>query len=430
LRRYQQATFHTPATHRQSLVPQRAALIPFVLLALLLSGCDLSFGRSAAATPEPFTPPTYEPGFATPAPRADETPLRNAPVAPNTTAAVAAAPVAPAATSPWVYTGEIEPEDEITIVTEVGGHILRADVEIGDRVTAGQPLFQIESATLEAQRAQALAALQAAQAQVELLNTPAKETDIEAARSAVAAADAAYKRALEGPTPEDLIMAESQLRQAEAALLRAQAAYDLVSWNPLIAALPESQQLQQATLALEAAQAQYDKLVKGATADVIAGAYAQLASAQAQLRRLEDGAQDAQIQAAEAQVRQAETALYLAQLQLDKAIVRAPVNGIIAQVHLTVGSMALPGSPAARLLSPEVKIVIPVEESRMAQVSVGQPARIRVNAFPDRIFEGTVAIIAPQLDPATRTVRVTVRPSGDAHLLTPGMFAAVELLQP
>lgn len=434
MRGFLHAPHHTTtARHKQS-GPRRPAVILIIpLLALLLSGCDLSFGRGPAATPEPFAPPTYEPGFATPAPtEADRAtaaqPAAAQPAAASTTAQ-AAAPAASAA-GPWVYTGEIEPEDEITIVTEVGGHILLADVEVGDRVSPGQILFQIESAMLEAQRAQALAALQAAQAQVELLNTPAKETDIEAARSAVAAADAAYKRALEGPTPEDLIMAESQLRQAEAAVLRAQAAYDLVSWNPLIAALPESQQLQQATLALEAAQAQYDKLVKGATADVIAGAYAQLASAQAQLRRLEDGAEDAQIQAAEAQVRQAETGLYLAQLQLDKATVRAPVNGIVAQVHLTVGSMALPGSPAVRLLSPAVKIVIPVEESRMAQLSLGQPARIRVNAFPDRIFEGIVAIIAPQLDPSTRTVRVTVRPTGDAQVLTPGMFATVEMLQP
>ena len=89
-------------------------------------------------------------------------------------------------------------------------------------------------------------------------------------------------------------MAQSQLFQAEAAVRRAQAAYDQVSWNPLIAALPESLQLQQATLALESAQAQYDKLVKGATEDVIAGAYAQLASARAQLQRLEDGPEEAQ----------------------------------------------------------------------------------------------------------------------------------------
>jgi HlyD family secretion protein len=329
----------------------------------------------------------------------------------------------------WIYTGEIEPEEEVTIVAEVGGRVLEMNVKEGDRVTAGEVLMRVDSTTLEAQRAQALAGLQAAQSQVELLQVQATETDIEAARAGVAAAEAGYQRALDGPTDEDLTMAQSQLFQAEAAVRRAQAAYDQVSWNPLIAALPESLQLQQATLAMEAAQAQYDKLVKGATEDVIAGAYAQLAAARAQLQRLEDGPQEAQIEAAQAQVRQAETALYLAQLQLDKAIVRAPVDGIVAQTNLAVGAMALPGSPALRLFSPTVKIVIPVEESRMAQLQIGQLAHIQVNAYPGQIFEGTLTAIAPQLDAATRTVRVTVQPTGDVTELTPGMFATVELIQ-
>ena len=50
--------------------------------------------------------------------------------------------------------------------------------------------------------------------------------------------------------------------------------------------IPYRLQLQQATLALEAAQAQYDKVLKGSTADVTAGAYAQLVNARAQLDRL------------------------------------------------------------------------------------------------------------------------------------------------
>ena len=65
----------------------------------------------------------------------------------------------------------------------------------------------------------------------------------------------------------------------------------------------------------------------------------------------------------------------------------------------------------------------------MAQLQIGQPARIQVNAYPGQIFEGTLTAIAPQLDPATRTVRVTVQPNGDATQLTPGMFATVELVQ-
>ncbi len=414
--------------------PVRTTL-SFILLSVVtifLSSC--SFGTSVS-TPEPFNAPAYEPGETSttqvPA-QQSESGSTSAPsndvVAQTASQPSADQPAPSIATGQWIYTGEIEPEDVVTIVTEVGGRVLELNVKEGDRLSAGQLILRVDNSTLEAQRAQALAGLQAAQSQVDLLKIEPNEADIEAARAGVAAAEAAYQRALDGPTAEDLTMAQSQLFQAEAAVRRAQAAYDQVKWNPLIAALPESLQLQQATLTLESAQAQYDKLVKGSSEDIIAGAYAQLASARAQLQRLEGGPEDAQVQAAEAQVRQAESALYLSQLQLDKANVRAPIDGIVSQVNLAVGAMALPGSPALRLLSPTVKIVIPVEENRMAQLRIGQPAHIQVNAYPGQIFNGTLVAIAPQLDPATRTVRVTVQPTGDATQLSPGMFATVELL--
>jgi multidrug resistance efflux pump len=328
------------------------------------------------------------------------------------------------------YTAEVVPVDQVPIVPEAAGQVIQFDLEVGDLVSQGDLLLSIDSSTYEAQRAQALAALQAAQAQLDLLLDGAKEQDIEAARAAVTAADEAYKRALEGPTEEDLIMAEAQLRQAEAAVKRAQAAYDQVSWNPLIAALPESVQLESATLQLESAQAQYEKLTKGSTEDVIAGAYAQLASARAQLQALEEGAKPAQVDAAQAQVNQAETALYLSQLQLDKTQVRAPINGIVASVSTSLGSMVAPGNPVAVIMSPDVEIVVPVEETRLAELAIGQPASIRVDAFPDREFAGEVAIIAPTLDPGTRTVQVTIRALDGDGVLRPGMFATVELIRP
>jgi RND family efflux transporter MFP subunit len=180
---------------------------------------------------------------------------------------------------------------------------------------------------------------------------------------------------------------------------------------------------------LEAAQAQYDKISKGTTEDVIAGAYAQLAGARAQLQALEEGAKPAQIDAAQAQVNQAETALYLAQLQLDKTEVRAPVDGVVASVSTALGSMAGQGTPVAVLLSPDVKIIVSIEESRLQDLYVGQPATISVDAYPGREFAGEVSIIAPALDAATRTVPVTIRPREDAGVLRPGMFATVELNQ-
>ncbi len=43
------------------------------------------------------------------------------------------------------------------------------------------------------------------------------------------------------------------------------------------------------------------------------------------------------------------------------------------------------------LLTPEVKILIKVQESRSKDVRVGQPAKMRVNAYPGRTFEGKVS---------------------------------------
>jgi multidrug efflux pump subunit AcrA (membrane-fusion protein) len=63
-------------------------------------------------------------------------------------------------------------------------------------------------------------------------------------------------------------------------------------------------------------------------------------------------------------------------------------------------------------------------------VSIGQPVVIRVDAYPDRSFDGEVSEIAPTFDYATRTVEVSVRPTGDAATdLKPGMFATVELVE-
>ncbi len=243
------------------------------------------------------------------------------------------------AVAPQTYNGEVKAKDRVTVVAEVGGTLLEVLPEVGDFVKAGDVLARIDSATLEAQRAQAKASLVAAQAQLDLLLEDATTADIAAARAAIAAASAGYQRALEGPTEEDRRAADAQLRQAQASVTSAQAAYNRVKGDPNIGARPESLQLQQATLAVEAAQAQYDKVIKGSTDDVIAGAYAQLEQARATLSRLEEGAKLAQIEAAQAQVHQAEIGLYLSQLQLDKAVIRAPSDGIVTEVDGVAGAM-------------------------------------------------------------------------------------------
>ncbi|HEY52263.1 MAG TPA: HlyD family efflux transporter periplasmic adaptor subunit [Caldilineae bacterium] len=396
--------------HLFSNIPKRGGVFAALLIAgLLLAGCSI---------PNPLAAP-----IPTPAPTIS--------VAPTATPEVISTPDAGATTSTnfngLIYNAEILPDAQVPIVAEVAGQILQMNVEMGDHVQAGDVLAQIDTVLAEAQRAQAEAGLQAAQAQLELATADPEETDLEAARAAVKAADEAYKRALQGATAEDRKLALTQVRQAEEAVKLAQAQYDRIAGNPFAGMMPEAYQLQQATFGLEAAQTQYDKVLKGATPDMIAGAYAQLAGAKAQLARLEQGAKPAQIKAAEAGVKQAEAALFLAQTQVDKATVKAPIDGVVAQVMAAEGSMAGPGAPLLALLSEDVKLIVSVEEALLTKLYLGQPVTITVDAYPDREFSGEVVIIAPALDPATRTIPVTIRPTGDASDLRPGMFATVTI---
>lgn len=387
-----------------------------LLIALFLTGCNLARPASAfdpADTTAPALPtPTAQPESVTTTP---------------TTSAPSDQPDLEDDSGPWRYAAQVQAMEEITIVAEVAGRVLEMNVNEGDIVRAGQPLFRLDSTLLEAERAHALAALQAAQAQVELLQLPASDAEIEAARAQVALAEAVYQRALNGPNPDEVREAEARRFQAEAALRRAQAAYDQLAWNPLITSMPESAALDEAKRAFEEAQAAYDDLVKTATEEEIAKAYADLAAARAQLQRLEDGPEAAQIEAALAQVKEAETALYLAQLQLEKAAVRAPRDGVVAQLHLTVGSTAMPGSAVLMLYSPEIKLVFPVEERRMGQLHLGQEVQILVDAYPGQNFAGTISTIAPFVNPETGRVSVTVRPRDENPPFTPGMSATVEI---
>jgi len=382
----------------------------FLLLALLLAGCNIS-NPLAKATP---TPAALAQPTATPAPQALSTPETE-----ELTSRL----------GDQSYNAEILASAQIPIVAEVAGQILEITVDVGDQVAQGDVLARIDPTLMEAQRAQAEAGLMAAQAQLDMAKAEPKAADLEAAQAAVKAADAAYKRALAGATAEDRKLALIQVRQAEEGVKLAQAQYDRIAGQPFAAMLPEAYQLQQATFGLEAARAQYDKVKKGATADQIAGAYAQLAGAKAQLARLEEGASEEQVRAAEAQVKQAETGVYLAQTQVDKATVKAPVDGVVAQVMTAVGSMAGPGVPLLALLSNDVKLIVSVEETRIPEIYVGQPAIITVAAYPDREFAGEVTEISPALDPATRTLPIIIRPTGDAAGLKPGMLATATLLQ-
>jgi cobalt-zinc-cadmium efflux system membrane fusion protein len=103
--------------------------------------------------------------------------------------------------------------------------------------------------------------------------------------------------------------------------------------------------------------------------------------------------------------------------------IRAPVSGVITDQQVTEGSSVQAFGPNSFTISDlsDVCVMCDVHEDQLADVRVGDPAEIRLNAYPDRVFKGTVSNIGAILDPNLRTakVRVEVRNPG---IIRVGMF--------
>jgi membrane fusion protein (multidrug efflux system) len=113
---------------------------------------------------------------------------------------------------------------------------------------------------------------------------------------------------------------------------------------------------------------------------------------------------------------------------MDETTIRAPFDGIVAELYVTEGSMVGPSTPVALFVSRELEAVINVEESRIQDVKPGQYAAIKVKAYPDEDFPAVVTSVAPVADSATRTFVVKVTLVDEAGKLRGGMYADLALL--
>ncbi len=124
-----------------------------------------------------------------------------------------------------------------------------------------------------------------------------------------------------------------------------------------------------------------------------------------------------------------------AQVAAQKALIaqktiRAPFPGQLGIRQVNLGQYLAPGTAVVTLqkLDP-MEIDFTVPQSQIDLVRVGMPAQVETNAMPGKTFTGRVTAIEPQLDTATRNLKVRARLANPAHTLLPGVFATVRLTQ-
>ena len=104
--------------------------------------------------------------------------------------------------------------------------------------------------------------------------------------------------------------------------------------------------------------------------------------------------------------------------------IRAPISGVITDQQVTnAAGVAGLGSPNPFTISDldHIWVLCDVYENDLVNVRLGQKADIRLNAYPDQAFSGTIGNIGPVLDPNIRTAKVRIEMKNPG-LMRPGMF--------
>ncbi len=314
-------------------------------------------------------------------------------------------PLVSAANDSMIVSGFIE-SDQINVTSEISGRIDAIAVNEGDQVTAGQKLVQLDHSLLDAQIAQAQAAVDTAQTQLAQIESGPRASDVAAAQAALAAAQQNYDKVRAGPTAEQIAPLKAQVDSAKATLDQAQAAYDRIGGasNPFIGMAPQAVALQQATSAYNATLAALDDALTHPTAAELAAAQSQVQQAQAALDRLTPTAES--IAVAQAQVKQAQDALAVLQVQSAKLTITSPASGVVAQRTVHAGEFAAPGATLLSItqLDP-VQLTIYVPETRLGQIKLGDEIGVQVDSFPNKVFKGKVIYIASQAEFTPRNVQ-------------------------
>ena len=111
----------------------------------------------------------------------------------------------------------------------------------------------------------------------------------------------------------------------------------------------------------------------------------------------------------------------------------APFNGIVTGKYfedgelytgVAAGGAAKPSIIAIEKINP-LKAYVNLSEQYFLAVKKGTKVELRSNIYPDRVFEGTVNIVYPTIDPASRTFTVEVKIPNSDEALRPGMYGTI-----
>ncbi len=244
-----------------------------------------------------------------------------------------------------VATGKVEPITKVEVKSKASGIVKKLLIDAGDRVKKGQLLAQLDKEEIQAQVEQSRAALAASEANLKSSEADYERAKVDAEGPDVPLLKRAYERAI-GMAKEGVV--------STSALEDAQKNYELAL---------NKQNVAKAQLIVLKAK--------------IAQSQAQVAQDRAHLNQLDE--------------------------QLSYTDIESPIDGVVLSRDVEMGdavsSILVLGSSATLVMTlgdtSEVYVKGKVDESDIGKVYLGQPARIKVESFKEKTFNGKVTKISP-----------------------------------
>ena len=135
--------------------------------------------------------------------------------------------------------------------------------------------------------------------------------------------------------------------------------------------------------------------------------------------------------AAVAEADAAKAAVQSQNARLAQKDLRAPFAGQLGIRQVSVGQFVNAGSPVVTLQSLDpIDVDFALPEQYLSQISAGLPVRVKVEAYPDEVFEGSVLAVEPRVDTGTRNVRLRARLPNPELKLRAGQYGDVMLRLP
>ncbi|MDO8686083.1 MAG: efflux RND transporter periplasmic adaptor subunit [Clostridiales bacterium] len=368
----------------------------------------------------------------------------------------------------------------LDIKSEVGGKVLKANIEEGQDVAEGQILFLLDAETQEMSVLIQQAQVEARRARLKELESGTRQEEIIKAEAAVDVARSRLDELKAGAGTEVIRKANAYVNIAENALESARLNYEYLeslynkakanistaddkinsnintntdtetNTNPITDANTDSNtsidldelklkldlakvQCNTANNQLAAAKADRDLLFAGPTNHALLATEAALVQAQAQLELLKSGPSQYVIDAAHADLAASEALLSQAQLLLSKYQIKSTIDGTCLETIVEKGAIISPGSSVCSIADLTfLYVVMYVPQKYLSFISTGMTLPLESIAFPHKKISGRIIFISPTSEFTPRNVetdearentvfKIKIRIDDGRELMKPGM---------